>query len=146
MDGNESLNMTAGSMHAMRVFVRKADRKMGIYALKALSSWRRARMSSLPNPILSLGISRGPSDGRPFTAPGVAGVGPGPAAEIDGNELPVLLFMRTLMLGTVVPLVSERGLDGGFGGGMLKPEPGGGGGAWLTTRGLPTAGMGTPLT
>lgn len=103
-------------------------------------------MSSLPNPILSLGISRGPSDGRPFAAPEPAGAGPGAAAEIDGNEPPALLFMRTLMLGTIVPLVSEGGLDGGFGGGMLNPEPGGGGGAWLTTRGLRTAGMGTPLT
>lgn len=103
-------------------------------------------MSSLPNPILSLGISRGPSDGRPFAAPEPAGAGPGAAAEIDGNEPPALLFIRTLMLGTVAPPVSEGGLDGGFGGGMLNPEAGRGGGAWLTTRGLRTAGMGTPLT
>lgn len=114
-------------------------------------------MSSPPNPILSLGISRGPSAGRPFEAaaavagagedagapePAGASDGGGTAAEIDGRAAGVL-FISTLMLGTtvpLVPLVSDGGLEGGFGGGMLSAP--GGGRAWLGTRGLRVVGGG----
>lgn len=75
------------------------DRVFGLYAVKTRSSWRKALMSSPPNPIFSLGMSRGPSP----IAPGRAGLGlpgpvGGPVEEIGARDA---LAMRVPMLGTV---------------------------------------------
>lgn len=56
------------------------------------SSWRRALTSSPPNPILSLGMSRGPSPGTGGRAPGGL-PGPfarGPAEVIGASEVPLM--------------------------------------------------------
>ena len=79
-------------------------------------------MSSPPNPIFSLGISRGPS-ARPVDG-----------AVIDGNEpLAGAPFIRAPMLGTVVPeLLGSGGLMVVAGGEMCTALEG----AWVNKRGL----------
>lgn len=74
-----------------------------LHAMKARSSWRSALVSSPPNPIFSLGISRGPSAKElcaevPFEL--CAGP-PGEAVEERGAS--AAPFINELMPGTAFP-------------------------------------------
>lgn len=81
-------------------------------------------MSSPPNPIFSLGMSRGPS-ARP-----AAGAG---GAAIDGNPPEGAPFISAPMLGTVVPVLASSGLGAiVLGGGICTLVDGG----WLISWGL----------
>ena len=93
-----------------------------VHAVNTRSNCRRARMSSPPNPILSLGISRGPS------------ARPEDGAVIDGKEpLAGVPFIRAPMLGTVVPeLLGSGGLMVVVGGEMCAALEG----TWFNKRGL----------
>jgi hypothetical protein len=81
--------------------------------MKARSSWRSALVSSPPNPIFSLGISRGPSAkelgaGVPFEP--VAGPpGEAVAEERGASDAP---FINELIPGTAFPALVESEVFG----------------------------------
>ncbi|KAJ6058736.1 uncharacterized protein N7446_008319 [Penicillium canescens] len=81
------------------------------HAIKARSSWRRALMSSPPNPIFSFGMSRGPSpdepwEGAPFGFATALGGGGAVDAERGASAAP---FTNELIPGTALPALGSKG-------------------------------------
>lgn len=75
-----------------------------LHAMKARSSWRSALVSSPPNPIFSLGISRGPSAKEPCAeVPFELCAGP-PGEAVEERGASAAPFINELIPGTAFPL------------------------------------------